>query len=440
MLTLLLITLVIMSLIAIIVNKGDPISPWFIICTMFSISTLVALLNQKKWGVEVSALTVFVIITALLSFGITSILTSLIMDNRYKAGKDYIKKSTTDNPISLKTYILVIFSLFMVIVFYFYFKKTYEISLQGGNPGELALMLKYARTAYLFQGASIGTKLAIAYFCAKGIAYSLTYIILYNTINFNIRQNTILYFIPVLFYLSMAALETGRTQFINFIATFVICGVLLWYKKNGSFNPNLKSLIKIIKIGSMALVTYFIVFQGLGILTGKTQESSAADMLSIYTGSSIPALNIFIENYRNNFHFFGSETLNGLYSTIYRFGVNVPHQSINLEFVYFQNGYNTNVYTSLRSYIYDYGYLGMYIIMLFLGWLYSFFYSLIKRNKLNMNGLLLIYYGYFIFYIVMQSIEDLFMRSMLSVTQIFDLMFIFMFYNLLIKSDVFKKG
>lgn len=435
MLLILFISLLILTCILLYLNDGDPLAPSSLSCEMFTLSTLVALLNVEKWGINYSGKTIILILTALFSFGIGALLVKLlpkkpIIDFRRKDNSEVDEKK----PIIIKNSVVLFISAFMLLITALYVKKTYEISLSMGNPGGLLTMLQYARYAYLFTELSVGNILAILGFMVDALGYIFAFVIIYNYVLFGKKQVKFIYLIPIVIFIVIAAMATGRTVFIRLIATIVTIFVLLWYRKQNISSLKVSYIIKIFIVGMGFIGCFYIAFQLLGMLTGKTGNLTTIDMLSIYTGSSIPALNIFLEDYVPFEHFWGSESLNSLYLTLNKLGFNFPSETIHLSFVDFSNGYNTNIYTSLRTYIFDFGYYGMIFVQFILGVFFSFLYTKLKSG--NTNYLLIIIYGYLNYSLAIQAIEDDFFRSFMSVTQIFEILFIIFFYNILVKKKL----
>ena len=107
----------------------------------------------------------------------------------------------------------------------------------------------------------------------------------------------------------------------------------------------------------------------LGMLTGKTQKSSVMQIIGEYFGSGIAALNTWIEGkylYASRSSLIGEETFRSLYQLIARF-VNIPMSSSLKEFISFNNGDTTNVYTAFRDYYSDFGMFGTWMIEFMMG-------------------------------------------------------------------------
>ncbi|MEK4326636.1 O-antigen polymerase [Paenibacillus sp. FSL R7-0312] len=435
MLFILFVSLLILTCILLYLNDGDPLAPSSLSSEMFTLSTLVALLNQKKWGVEYSAYTIIVILTGLIAFSIGAFFVKNIIGKKkivhqFKQENIY---ALNKKLIYIKPNVVILILFFMIIITFFHVKKTYEISLIMGNTGGFMTMLQYARIAYIYTDISVGNILAILGFMVGGLGYIFVFILIYNFIYFGKKSLKMIYFLPVIVYIILATMGTGRTVFIRFMVAILTIAVLLWFEKKNIKKLKMSYVIRILMIAIFAVIAFFIAFQLLGTLTGKTGEASTLDMLSIYSGSSIPALNIFLDNNSVNGNIFGSESFHSLYSTLNKLGLNFPDDTIHLSFVDFINGYRTNIYTALRTYIFDFGYTGMILIQFIMGVLFSLYYTNIKNGGLNY--IFIIIYGYLNYGLAIQAIEDELLRSFMSVTQIFELLFIVVFYRILIKKN-----
>ncbi|WP_195540292.1 O-antigen polymerase [Eubacterium maltosivorans] len=440
MLIFLFLTLIIFTLLVLVVNNGDFLDPLCLSCEVFTFSTFIALLNQKTWQLEFfSAKTYFTIILALVFFGIGEIIIKIFFSKKlFVAHKEKRIMLLSQTPINLSKKLTLGISLMMLVGALQILKKTYEISLQVGNTDGVMGMLASARVAYIYTDLSLGTDLAIFSFLINAMGYIFTFILVYNTVHFGKRSFSIITVFPIVVFFFTAALGTGRTVFIRYIVVIITMSVLFVYQKKNIQKTSVPYLCKLIILVFLALIIFFTFFQILGIFTGKTGNLTAWDTFSIYTGSSISAFNNFITNYRPVSHFWGNESFYGIYGILNKFSSYFPNESIHLDFVYFTSIYKTNVYTSLRSYIYDFGFIGMCVIQLLIGMAFSFCYMQIRKKRNNFLSILI--YGYFNYGLVMQGIEDTLFRSFMSITQIFELFFIIIIYIFLIKPKIFIKN
>src|SRR5699024_10586895 len=117
--------------------------------------------------------------------------------------------------------------------------------------------------------------------------------------------------------------------------------------------------------------------------------------ISLYIGTPVVALSKYLENFTYFFRNFGEETLIGLnnFMSTLNIKINMGNAARNHEFVRLGNmPTRTNIYTSFRSILNDYGYLGMLFYQFSVGFFISYIYEKIKRDhSVNQSFQILIY-------------------------------------------------
>ena len=164
-------------------------------------------------------------------------------------------------------------------------------------------------------------------------------------------------------FLYYTILLGSRAQFIYyFLSLFYI---LLWQKRiNGK---------KI--FGSIALILGLLYI--MTILRGANSNSATlTEILMIYTITAMPALKLGVFA---NSKCFGYYTFRVIYVWINKLGFNLPINSILSE--YTMTPLPTNVYSYVKPYYLDFGYLGILFVPLFLGFLQQFFYFRARKGS-----------------------------------------------------------
>ena len=116
--------------------------------------------------------------------------------------------------IEIPQTIVIVIVLGMVAGLAVMIKQTYEISLLAGNTNGLASMLEYARKMYIIPGYTIGK--ASIHISLLGKHFQRFFYISLSIISMQGRTGgTFFIFFPVVLYLCMAALGTGRTFMIR---------------------------------------------------------------------------------------------------------------------------------------------------------------------------------------------------------------------------------
>lgn len=426
--------LCIMALNAYICSGKEILSPAFISILMFILSIYVAFLNKVEWDFVLSAKTAMVIILALLSLSIGEYASNYFLN---KNGIKNIKKidAKTYNEINVDNRFILCICICMLFITYKYFKYIFRISLLANNPFGYSAMLDYARTAMnnTSLDTGISTLLNHGLCAAKSVTYVFVFIFIYNTILFGFKVVYIKYMIPVLIYCTHAALSTGRTSFMYLIITMLLIYFVVLKKVNGWNNY---WDFKIIKYGILGIVCFIAIFRVMAFVAGKTYISSLWDSLSLYIGSPILALNIFLKQPSQISNYFGEESLYGINAILRAIGLDMPGNIKQLEFVS-QASVTTNIYTSLRRYINDFGLLGMNIIMFGIGVGYNIFLNIIKKS--SRIGFLIILYGCFFYPIVEIAIEERVFMNIVSLSSVYQIIYMWIIYYLCIKSNSNRK-
>ena len=433
MLYLLFISLMSMLFLAYILTGRDILSPCIISIYMFIITVLIAILNKNSWEEDISSLTVIVVLSALLVFGMGEIFGKSIVSRT--SNKAISPKS---NPLKLingkqRIFIgdkwIVISSCVILVVLYFYFNYIKQIAAIAGNNSGIELMLHYARNAQFDPSISTNQSalLNIGITFSRAISIFFLFVFLYNIIFYNFRLKDIKYLIPVILNIGNILLSTGRTQFINLITVFLILFFIMLKQK---YKWSTKMNIKILISGFLGILIFLIIFRLSGYLTTKSLNYSLWDNISKYVGAPIIALDKYLQNQPQN-HFFGKETFSSIYYVLRKFGVDIPYYSVPNEFISWNNLTNVNIYTAFRRYIQDFTLFGMIFIQFFLGAFYGGFYNLIKlKNKV---GLGLIIYAMLFFPIVQMAIEERFFMNITSISGAYNLIAIFVIWYLFTK-------
>lgn len=430
MIYILVISLLVMLLIGFFITKFDLLSPWLISISVFIISLLFVILNKDNWDISLSPYTVLIIIAALLLFGIGETLARVVFGDTpttiiFKAQNKIINSH-------LLNFLVYMFS---VVVLIWYYLRMQEIAGMVGYSGGQQLLIQYARLGMLQHGISIGPVLAIATFILRALSYIYTFIFLYNIYMFSVLRikNEVFYLIPSIMYLVQTSLSGSRGAFIEYF-TYVIILAGIFLKK--TTKSNIKTNKKIAKYAVLGLITFFIIFIFLGNLKGW-KGADVKSLLSTYTGGSILAFDNYLNSPKLPNEYFAEETLLGVNSLLSRIGIYEREFPRILEFTDIGANIITNIYSSLRRYIQDFGILGMTIIQVMVGFFFGACYLKIKKSR--RFNYIVIFYSMLFMCVIYQSIDEQFFTAFLSITQIFTILFTYTFYRMLIRPKLGKE-
>lgn len=420
MIYILLLLLILLSLFYYMLFCKDILSPSFIATLMFTISTFVASLNAKKWGFSFDGFSLIVVITTLLSIGLGEVVARL----------NFERIGTKLKPVEHELYIirkrnLIILFLFFLIGFLGYLYSTIEMAKLLGWRGGRHLIdcAHYVRNHPEKYGVPFIERFFSWWknFC-KIFVYILSFFFLYNLILKN--KITWIYLVFILFYFGLIVLSGGRMDLIYLFLSWGVVGICFFMQK-GNWNP--KYNVCIVKICLIAVLVFFCLFLLAGNLRSQKSFGRIWRVISLYVGESIPLLDKYFSFPKSDDSWFGENTLFGVYRFLRKFNKSIPYFYGPYEFTAFSNGESGNLYTIIRRYHEDFGFVGLYLLSSFLGFFYTFF--LLKvRNKQNWSLLL---YSMCIAPIFEVSIDDILFLSIVDVGYIAILFITVFLYNLM---------
>ena len=416
---------------AIWIDNGDVLSPLVVSFGSYFITSFIAFVYNGfgKWGIDFD--TLIILITTLIVFEIGYWISSVFVKGGSSFSKPYIIRS---NISGLTAFVLLCF---IAIVAIFNFLATLRIARSINSGATIMTMLGYARSAYLFTDASTGTILSIFVLAANGIGYFFTYDIISQFVSKDYRSKATftLELIGIVASLVNSMLGSGRTFLIKWIVFVIVVTYYLYYSIHKIRRLTLSRIFRMVRVCILAMALFFIAFQMMGFLTGKTEKLSTADMLYGYSGAAIVALDKAIKAYAPDGRFFGEECFYGLYGFLNKFGLNIPNRILHLPFVECGDGLSTNIYCSIRSYLYDFGFWGMYLTQFIIGFISGIMYRLLRLKYYNRPGYLMLY-SLVIYGLVMQGIEEILLRNFMSVTNVIVLMIYLILFWLFKKSKI----
>lgn len=176
-------------------------------------------------------------------------------------------------------------------------------------------------------------------------------------------------------------------------------------------------------------VIFLSFFFALGTLSGKVSAGgrSVYEILVHYMGLSMPAFSVFLEQVRVENAYIGSTTLIGIYNNLNRLGAGLPPVKVFLPFIRF-NGIDTNVYTMMARYITDYGFIGMHLIMVFIGMFYVTFYDYIRFVSKKIEWVP--YYGFLPITLFFAMNDERFLSQILSTTTLYNFALFYLIFKI----------
>ncbi|MDY2980864.1 MAG: O-antigen polymerase [Fusobacterium sp.] len=316
MIYLLFIGILILFFVSFFLFQKNILNPSVILCSVFLVSLFFTILNIKNWGITLHLNTTVIILETIIVFILGNSLVYLL-PKQYKV---FTEEENIEIEIPSFKIILII-DIILLVLLYKYFQEVYKLSLIGGNPGGYKLMLAYARNAKL-NFYNVNRIFTYSIYLTKSISYVCFFIFSYINIFKKFNFKNIFLLSPIIIYCGFIILSTGRTDFIYLFVYMLVTFFILYQQK---YNFDSRIIKKIIIYGVLTLIIFFVIFSLAGLFTGKTQSKSIYDMISLYAGSSIPALDVYLNSPKFSNNYFGENTLFLVYNILRKFGYDIPN-------------------------------------------------------------------------------------------------------------------
>lgn len=400
-------SLLFLLIIIFIVLDRDVLSPSFIATLAFFLSTICFLYEAKTWDVSLSITTYLLIIGTVLTFFISELMVRLI---RYKGCIKPIRYNTKQFSNIRSSRYLCLFVCVAEVLILIIIKKYVGSNYSGSN---------YTDVMNEFRKSSVTLPFWLRQM-TKLMGYLSMYYILVFSIKFSYAKGFInkigalIFIFPVLFHVISNLLLASRA---SMLTTFISLAVTLLFTNTFRKTKNMRISFRTFVIGIISLVLVFLLFSVSRALVGRLSTQSFLDYICYYTGGSIALLDIEVNNlslYMNEFK--GASTFGGLLGDLNQLGLMNKVSGINLFGV--SNGILIgNVYTTIGTYIQDFGYAGNFILCFLEGLFFSILYEIIKTQKKFFSVKTLIYIDFIpsLFYV---SIAGEFTHSYLVINSL----------------------
>ena len=410
-------------------NKKELIAPSFVFVASFVFSIFWAIAFYDEWKLNTFHYnTFFVIFGGCTIFFVTTFIVSKIM-NLFKK-KDI---STNFEYIYISPFIKITILLFMIFSSFIILKSV--ITAVGYSWDNIFEAIERFDYISKFSNEFIGiSKYAN---CLRYISGAFTYWFLYIIINnaFNNKKIDILSIMIVLIGMASSMTLGGRNYAVNVIISGISILFMILYKSKG-FSSKLSKKTKIAII--MIPILIIMVFPKLTNLVGRSFTTSNTYYLAIYCGAEIKNLDMYLENYesnivpnKNNMTFISINNWLGPklgYTQPYKY--DLPFRSIN-EYTL------GNVYTTFYAYIYDYGYIGIIILVPLMALILQFVYEKAKNTTLtNQPNIWILIYGYMFSSIVFSFFSNKFYEQNFNITFFYNIILWIIFNKFLLKLRV----
>ena len=425
LLALLLLALALLTAAALVAARMDFLQPAVIGAGVMTISALFAAIGARWWASPLSFAGWWLIFLAMAVFVAAGLWTYAMA--RPRTPEAPVRPQAVCEVAWLP---MIAFCALMAYMANCNLHAMYDVSLALGNTEGYRGMISTVRTAIeMDQGALFNRWMNYRTILAQMLATIYLYIFFRNTILCGWRWRFLAALPPVLCYLPFLVLSTGRMTMLTFVIYGFLIAAILYLRKHGyAMAARRRALLAALAAGAVFVVLFFL----MGLLTGKTGGSGGRSFFQIiahYAGLSLPAFGEIITHPMLEDGLIGSHTLGPLYRILTSIGIAMPPVMNFMPFTAF-SGIDTNVYTALWRYTWDFGIIGMLLMMFLLGAGYTLAYCAIRHGRPRPYALMA--YATFAYPVFWFPMDDRLLMDIFNSTTFYDLAVLFLLYELLI--------
>lgn len=341
---------------------------------------------------------------------------------KHKEKKQYYALENERKPIIIDKNIVYIFSLIMIFSGVYDFWQMYQFTHQHLGNDNIFMTVVLIRS-YLTKGEYKKSFLSGIFGNINNAAFFLfsSYYFYNKEI---VKVKTRIYLLPIFSYIIYLFSLTGRTGFIKVVLYLFFAYMI--YNSIINQKAEIKNKLKIFRVGIISIVGVLVFFLLYGFLFRKSTHT-ISEYFSIYFSSAIYGLNQYIKNGMLPSSVFGEYTLQNLHWLFNKFGAELPIPQYHLPF--FSLGFKkSNIYTGIYFPLRDYGFCGMFLTRVFLGYIINFLRLLITGGFFNLQrrrNILFITYFIFLYYPITQvPIADRFVDYVPSIANFIEISFL----------------
>lgn len=343
--------------------EREIINPSFTFVLSFTFSSTIATLYSLKWNLNLHINTFCVLVGGAALYIFFSALIHLI-STKHIVREDYKTIYEVDKIKSICLIIISIISIIWTIQF-----LKYNIS-----ESTLARIIYTYRYANVFTTDKIFMPKLLGYLRSIVTALGYFYAFLLGYKLAALKKFDIIYLVVIILSGVNASLTGGRQQMINIICATICAYILVLQKKNGS--GKIITIKKLLKYFVIVFAVLWIFKSGGELIGRNNSNTTLMDYIAKYCGAQIKNLDLFLQTDNNHY-----ETIWGM-QTFYSFwswkGVALPVRDLAFNYV---NGFNLgNVYTTYFDYIYDFGYLGVIVLIPIMACIMQALYEKTRRS------------------------------------------------------------
>ena len=432
-----------------LIANGDIMHPASIFCIVILSCLAMCVISLRDYKFTLNYTTVWIFSIAMTIFTLYNIFFSISKAQFGKKKYDTSSISSCDIKTAIivgkRTTVICLFFLLIVAVFAVKYLRDLSLAYGGSYLG-----LSYAMGLYsnlikfdlsTFQSLAVDKSPIYTYGWLLATAYSYVYmyIVVHNWVLF--KKVSVLEMLLIGFYFLMTFLSGGRTYAFRVI-TFLVCIYFFKLKeKNGYKKGTLKFIFKMVFLAAIVVAGFTLMRQALG---RAMSDYLWYQTLFSYWGAPLVNFDHYLatETYPTS-KLWGQETFYWVYNIIgNRFDIPEYIYSLNLPFCTFTGRNTGNVYTMFYAYMQDFGFWGIFPLTAVIAWVYTKFYSTIKRRIRRGTdiGFSAIIYGYLFNDLIMLMFSNKFYETVFTLNFLITGVLAFAFWKIIVLKDIYFSG
>ena len=376
-------TLALLMFLSLITTKGDLFAPEVILSIAFLFCTLCAIYQLRIWDHDIGVATYAIIVSTVLIANVVGLVVRGLMPGRIRKSSRKLKMSPVPDWAIAFFFVLALITCVVMV---------YEIRRIGGIGDFADVMVNYRQQSGY--GTDLDEKLPGWVSQLQNIVNVVGYLCIFNLIVFwrqlSRRQKAANVIVIVLSALA-SMLTGGRFGTLCMVLGSLTMFWVVYYRTHGGASVRPSTVLKVLLVVIAALAVFYFAKD----FVGRVSDDTMVDYLTHYAGGGIIGLDMYLVAPPLPSDIFGKETFYSLINGLRKLGLmNVPYYIIHHEFRV-SNGVSIgNIYTALRDYHYDFGFLGLVVLHVAFCVIMSWSYEHLKRHDPGIGTILMgmVYY------------------------------------------------
>lgn len=375
----------------------DVICPAFILMTGYVGCILAACANIENWAIDLHWETVGVLVVGTLTFLLTAYFVFRFMRKHYSVFRGIVTDRSVIRVNDRHVKLFCLFQIVLMVLWVFVILHSTGDMFDGESWTERMVAFRHW-SSYSTEWMNDGMFFLINQL-AQVVSVSswiFAYVLLHNyVLNHSLSENRYL-ILNLVLNVCFQILQGGRG---GIVALIMACGMLYIFfdrKCNGRiFKITLWKIVKISGLVCFSAIAFYYAKALVGRGASDLDFSHVFEYITMYVGGPIQLLDMFLQNPVPASEIFGKETFYMFNTQMIRAGIiDAEPYIMHLEFRDAVTGaFLGNIYTSYRSYLYDFGIAGLIFMPMLASLIINFVYY-----KFRFDGNLLKYNFWGIFF------------------------------------------